>query len=356
MLRAAKLAALRAARSTGLYDIVRRSRWRGQRLLILCYHGISLADEHCWNPELYIRPDLFEQRLLAIRAQGCNVLPLDDAVQRLYRGALPSQSVCLTFDDGFHDFRSVAYPLLQKYEMPATVYLTTFYSGYHRPVFDLMSAYLLWKGRRRILNSWFPGIEGRSFALAEPVSRLNLAGRIRRHANENGLSADGKDELLRRLATHLDIDYEALLASRILQIMGGDEVGDLDPGLVQVELHTHRHRVPLDQVLFRREVSQNRDYIRQVTCGRADPAHFCYPSGVVSPMFHPWLRELGIRSATTCHPGLASCADDPLMLPRFLDASGVSTNEFEGWLTGLASKLPKRRLAHPRPTTSGILV
>ena len=46
MLRAAKLAALRAARRMGAYALLRGSQWRAQRLLILCYHGISLADEH----------------------------------------------------------------------------------------------------------------------------------------------------------------------------------------------------------------------------------------------------------------------------------------------------------------------
>ena len=75
MLRAAKLAALRAARRMGAYALLRGSQWRAQRLLILCYHGISLADEHCWNPELYISGNLFEQRLMAIREQGYNVLP-----------------------------------------------------------------------------------------------------------------------------------------------------------------------------------------------------------------------------------------------------------------------------------------
>ena len=105
------------------------------------------------DPELYIPANLFEQRLIAIRQQGYNVLPLDDALRRLHAGELPPQSICLTFDDGFHDFRAVAYPLLQEYGMPATVYLTSFYSEYRRPVFDLMCGYLLWKARDCTLDT-----------------------------------------------------------------------------------------------------------------------------------------------------------------------------------------------------------
>lgn len=355
MLKAVKLTALRAARRMGFYAIARKSRWRGQRLLILCYHGISLADEHCWNPELYIPGDLLERRLVTIRKQGYTVLPLDEALQRLYTDALPPQSICLTFDDGFHDFAAAAYPLLQKYSMPATVYLTTFYSGYHRPIFDLMCSYLLWKARARTLEAGLFSTDGGAVALAERSSRQRLSGILVRLANKNNYCAEQRDEFLRRLATHLEINYDALLASRILQIMRASELADLDPGLVQVELHTHRHRVPLDIALFRREIHQNRNYIRDATFGRMDPCHFCYPSGVSSPIFLPWLRELGIRSATTCRPGLASRADDPLLLPRFLDTSGVSNDEFDSWLTGLASRLPRRRLIYPEPTPSGIL-
>ena len=356
MLKGAKLTALWAARSVGGCAALRGSRWRRERLLILCYHGISLADEHCWNPELFIPGHLFEERLAAISEQGYNALPLNDALNRLYAGELPPQSLCLTFDDGFHDFAAVAYPLLKKYGIPATVYLTSFYSMYRRPVFDLMCSYLLWRARGRTLDMARLRIAGRSVALAQRGVRQDVTADICRFANESGYSADDKDELLCRLASELGVDYHALVASRILQIMSADDLADLDPMLVQIELHTHRHRVPLDKALFQREIRQNRDYIGHATQRPMVSAHFCYPSGVTSPIFLPWLRELGIRSGTTCRPGLASLADEPLMLPRFLDMCGVSSYEFDGWLSGLASKMPRRRLTDPEPTASGILV
>ena len=71
-------------------------------------------------------------------------------------------------------------------------------------------------------------------------------------------------------------------------------------------------------------------------------AHFCYPSGVLNPAFPPWLREAGIASATTCELGLASPSSDPLLLPRLIDVSGLSPLEFEGWVTGISSLLPRR--------------
>ena len=50
----------------------------------------------------------------AAQARGCTVLPLDDAVRRLYADDLPPRSVVLTFDDGYVDFERQAYPLLRR--------------------------------------------------------------------------------------------------------------------------------------------------------------------------------------------------------------------------------------------------
>jgi peptidoglycan/xylan/chitin deacetylase (PgdA/CDA1 family) len=351
----AKVATLRIARQLGLSTIIQTSKWRSQRLLILCYHGVSLNDEHCWSPELYLPRTLFERRLLAIRNGGYNFLPLNEALRRLYSGDLPPRSVCMTFDDGFHDFRAVAYPLLQTYDIPATVYLTSFYSSYQRPIFDLMCSYLLWKGRDQVLDSARVGLHRGCIPLAERSGRQRLVAELRENAHKMEYSAQQKDELLKALAHSLNVDYEALITSGILRIMSAPELADLDPNLVQIELHSHRHRVPLDKNLFRREILENRAYIKNVTKGRTNPTQFCYPSGVTCPTFLPWLRELGITSATTCRLGLASRNDDPLMLHRFLDSSNVSMLEFDGWLMGLASRIPRRRLIYSAPTQNGIL-
>jgi hypothetical protein len=48
-------------------------------------------------------------------------------------------------------------------------------------------------------------------------------------------------------------------------------------------------------------------------------------------------------------------SDDPLMLPRVLDTCQTSPVEFEGWLTGIASTLPRRAVATPTPGENGIL-
>src|SRR5271166_1102193 len=147
MRRSWKLAALRQLRAAGVFSVAARLR-RRNTLLILCYHGISLADEHEWEGGLYITPALFRHRLEVLRNLNTNVLPLGEGLERLQAGTLPPRSVVLTFDDGFYDFHRHAVPLLREFGFPCTIYLTTYYCDYKLPIFNLMASYLLWKSGR----------------------------------------------------------------------------------------------------------------------------------------------------------------------------------------------------------------
>lgn len=341
MLKKLKRATLSSLKTSGIFSVVKNSRWRSQRLLILAYHGISLDDEHEWDASLYMKAECFRQRMQLIKESDCTVLPLSDALKRLYAGELPDRCVALTFDDGNYDFYKEAHPILQEFDFPVTVYLTTFYSHYNKPVFDVIASYLLWKGRRAHLD--FKGINGQELKvdLSDDGARAAALDELRKHALENKLSAEEKDALMASVAEQLKIDYDAVLAKRLLHVLSPDEVKTLAAGGVDIQLHTHRHRTPKDRSLFLREIEDNRNNIEAMT--GASASHFCYPSGVYDEAFLPWLEEAGVVSATTCDAGFASRQSHPLLLPRLLDASALSDIEFEGWLTGVAAALPRRQ-------------
>jgi peptidoglycan/xylan/chitin deacetylase (PgdA/CDA1 family) len=319
------------------------SRWRQNHLLILCYHGVSLLDEHEWHPQLYLQPDYFEGRLDIILDLGYTVLPLQEGVTRLYAGTLPKKSVVVTFDDGTVDFYRCIYPALQKRSMPATLYLTTYYAQHRYPVFDMMLSYLLWRGRGQSVSA-LPLQSGQE-AVVIPMDRYGRDSQhlqIRQYCNLVQWSTLKKNELLQQLAGEIGVDFAALLDERLLQIMSPDEIAALDPALVDLQLHTHRHRTPHDRALFIQEIDDNRRAIREIL-GRDKPLnHFCYPSGEHVAEFLPWLREAGIDSATTTDLGLAGRRSDPFLLPRLTETMTLSPVHFAAWLSGLAAFLPKR--------------
>lgn len=343
MLKKIKLAVLHGSKALGVFALAAESRWRRERLLILAYHGISIEDEHQWNPGLFMTQEQFASRLEILKRARCRVLPLGEALERLERGDLPPKSVALTFDDGFHDFYRMAWPVLRAYAFPVTLYLTTYYSFYNRPVFDVVCSYLLWKAReeQQLDGAEFTGEAG-LLDLSNESARADVMRRIWSFVNREKLSAEEKDALAARLAQSLKVDYERILDQRLLHLLNPAEVCELAAQGADIQLHTHRHRTPPDRALFLRELADNRRAIEELT--RKEAAHFCYPSGVTDPQFFPWLEETRVLSATTCEPGYATRGSHKFLLPRLLDSTPLPAIEFESWLTGLASALPQRHV------------
>lgn len=342
MLRTIRRAALQLLQNFGVSRVLADSNWRKNRLLILCYHGISRNDEHLWRPKLYMQPEVFRQRLDLLKRNGCSVLPLGKALRCLQTGELPPKSVVITFDDGGYDFYAAAFPLIDAFQFPVTVYQTTYYSDYQRPIFNLVCSYILWKRRDRILQ------DGKELGLAGPLDLRTEAGRnqivrtLVLSANENNLTGVEKNELAARLARLLDVSYDEIVANRMFQLMSPSEQSQLAAAGVDFQLHTHRHRTPINEELFRKEIQDNR---RALGPMGEKAVHFCYPSGVYRPEFLAWLQMDHVVSATTCDPGLASKSSNLLLLPRLVDTSARSAIEFEAWLSGMAFLLAVRKTA-----------
>jgi peptidoglycan/xylan/chitin deacetylase (PgdA/CDA1 family) len=332
-----------AAERSGLMDRVAASRWRRRRLMILCYHGISMADEHDWDPELYMSPETFRGRLRYLREHGYRILPLAEALEMLERDELPERSVALTFDDGAMNFIRSAIPALVEYDAPAMLYLTTYYVDRRLPVFDTSLSYLLWKGRfgnpslAELIGSAEP------LQIASLSQRRQTAARVREFAAVAGIGAVEKQALLERIAERTHVDLSDLDRDQRLYIMDAESVRALPPALVDVQLHTHRHRTPLDESAFGREITDNRRRIQELLPAGRALTHFCYPSGVYHGAFLPWLRSGGVSYATTCIPDIVTRESPPLLLPRFVDTEGHSLATFAAWVSGLAALLPRRR-------------
>jgi len=343
MLKTLKQTTLRGLKIARVLKLLENSNWRKGKLLILAYHGISMDDEHLWDPTLFMTPTNFRARMRVLKDSSCTVLPLEEAIKRLYANDLPHRAVALTFDDGLYDFLKCAYPILSEFNFPATLYLTTFYSYYNRPVFDVACSYLLWKGRDRTLDPGALTGTGLKLALNRPNNRALALNGLQTFVQQKKFSAEEKDAFASNLAERLGVNYEEICSKRILNLLNPDEVKRLAADGVNFQLHTHRHRTPLDRSLFQREIDENRKSIREMTGLNSE--HFCYPSGVYHTDFLPWLAKLGVDSATTCDPGLASTTSNRMLLPRLVDTSVISPIEFEGWLTGAAALLPHRTRA-----------
>jgi peptidoglycan/xylan/chitin deacetylase (PgdA/CDA1 family) len=102
-----------------------RSRFAGGAL-ILGYHRVAEARH---DPDrMCVSPRHFAEQLEVVR--GCaRPVSLAQLVSYLADGRLPPRLVAFTFDDGYADNLSHAWPLLERFEVPATLFVATGYIG-----------------------------------------------------------------------------------------------------------------------------------------------------------------------------------------------------------------------------------
>jgi peptidoglycan/xylan/chitin deacetylase (PgdA/CDA1 family) len=122
------------------------ARWR-RSLLVLAYHRV-LPLEHGdasypFDPDLIsATPAQFEWQMEYLR-RNFNPVSLQDVVAHLDDAApLPEAAVAVTFDDGFSDTYSHAFPVLVRHRIPATVFVTTGYIDSGEPFWFEIAAYL----------------------------------------------------------------------------------------------------------------------------------------------------------------------------------------------------------------------
>lgn len=100
----------------------------GGRLCILMYHYIRdhVPAHDQLGRNLSVAPADFAQQMQLLVERGYTVLTLDDLLQARADGRpLPPRAVALTFDDGYSDFYTAAWPVLRRYHLRATVYVIT---------------------------------------------------------------------------------------------------------------------------------------------------------------------------------------------------------------------------------------
>lgn len=311
---------------SGVFWLIKKRSRRALR--ILCYHGISLDDEHEFRHKLFMDEKLFTHRMERLVRLGYPLLSLEDAVRGLASGTLPGNAVVVTFDDGWTGTFTKAVPILQKLNIPMTVYVTTYYADRKIPVLNMLVQYIFWKSSHDRID----------FAKLGLAGIYDLGGEacdyFMNHLEQN-FPVQDRLGLCRDLAVCLEVDLEAILERGIMLLASEDMIRE-NAGLdgIDIELHTHRHVFPVTSFeACQTEIEENRKLLESWT--GQNTGHFCYPSGYYEDHQINWLKKMAVRSATTVKSGLNYPGSDLYQLDRFLDGQDVSDIEFEAELAGV---------------------
>jgi heparosan-N-sulfate-glucuronate 5-epimerase len=98
---------------------------RGE-VLVLCYHGIS----DTWPADLAVRREAFEQQIRQLKQRGFKGVTFTEAVG--WQGG--GKVAAITFDDGYRSVVEHGLPILDYFDMPATLFVPTDYMGRDEPM------------------------------------------------------------------------------------------------------------------------------------------------------------------------------------------------------------------------------
>ena len=348
MYRRFKTTIYQICKSLGLFSLARRL--TAGELRILCYHGISIEDEHLYMPGLFMRPDTIRARLAILTQNRYPVLPLNEALERLWAGNLPRCAVVITYDDGFYGNYRYGLELYGEYPLPTTIYVTTYYVQHQSPIFRHVVQYMFWKTNcSKLLLDELPGCDDGVLDLADSERARRAMWALILKAESDYGEAE-RIELSCRLGFRLGVDYDELVRTRRLSLMTPEEVRTLAKTGIDIQLHTHRHQFLPDKDNVTREIEDNRSILEPLTEKPCN--HLCYPSGVFAQQQWPWLEGLGIVSATTCEPGLNNDQTERFGLRRFLDMESITNLEFEAEVSGFAELLRRLFMRNVRTSVS----
>jgi peptidoglycan/xylan/chitin deacetylase (PgdA/CDA1 family) len=268
------------------------TRANARRTKILLYHAI--VDRDRYDPasdpaDQCIPVDAFDAQMRYL-SLTCDVISLDDYLHR--RGAAGKRpSVVLTFDDGFLNNATIAYPVLKHYRMKATIFIaTSFVSGEETP--------------------WFLGVD-----------------RDRKQSMMKGSYREFKKQLAVPGGTVPD--------TALFDPMNWDQVAELsrDPDIT-IGSHCKRHH-PLTIVpdtMLVDEIKGSKEIIEKRLGRRID--YLSYPHGIYDERAVRIAGQSGYRAALTTKSGFNGSRSDRFRLKRNNVGHGGDLDIFSCVLSG----------------------
>ena len=303
------------------------------RAVILLYHRVvDLAVDPF---RLSVSPSHFAEHLEAIRSCG-QPMRLHDLVAAVRRGTIPERAVAVTFDDGYADNLFNAKPLLERYDIPATVFVASGYLGGRREFWGDEIERLVLTSTNLPTQLHLKTDDGTfEWILAEPPlgeSAANGKTPFGKHKSISGFGSqqdlfkaiylwlyhkrpEKRDSILNQLrewsgtGTLCRPTHRPLSSAELVELAEG--------GLVEIGAHTVTHPVlsaiPTGEQA--EEIRRCKIHLERILARRV--ASFAYPHGRYNAKTVKCVREAGYDYGCAVSPDPVVRRTDPFQMPRY---------------------------------------
>jgi peptidoglycan/xylan/chitin deacetylase (PgdA/CDA1 family) len=286
--------------------------------IILLYHRIVDDNSRYLNKGAAVHHPLKDfKREIAYFKRNFQILSMDEVVSRIKSGrGFKRPSIAITFDDGYLDNYTLAYPVLKKHRVPATIYLTTGLVGTSGGIWTEQIGLAFLETRKDHFN--FPALLGDKTI---PIKTKEEKEQANSEVSEAlKLRPDNeRRELIQELFEKLEVSEKSgHFGERMM--LNWDEVQEMRKDGVIIGSHSHTHpilsQMPIekakDEILNSKKVVE-----KNVEVG---VKHFSFPNGReedFSDELRDYCRKIGFESVCSVVYGPYDPAKkDPFALKR----------------------------------------
>jgi len=298
------------------------------KILIIAYHGVS-ENSYEKLPWTHIPVDIFEEQICFFK-KYYQVISLKAIIECIRnKKMLPDRSVAVTFDDGYKNNYKVAMPILKKYEVPATIFLTTGYIGRQKYLpMDRAFLTLFFATNRDPLKLPGSDLQPLHFDCYDAIieSYNSLVAFLKKFSTKK------QEEYLELLNRQLlPVEYQA--NSQIMDdflLMDWEDVFESSSScLIDYGAHTVSHEIlsNLSETDAEKEILQSKNGIEDKVKDIVNL--FAYPNGTLSDFSDEHIQLLkkhGFYGAVSTMSRLNSLTEDPFYLARMCIGSDISSD------------------------------
>jgi peptidoglycan/xylan/chitin deacetylase (PgdA/CDA1 family) len=252
------------------------------------------------NRHLEVTPEFLRDMLIHLRSRGIDIISMDEVRRRLIERDFSRRFASFTLDDGYRDNRDFALPVMQEFDAPLTLYVTSdFADG---------SGRLWWIALEMAIaraSSIEMTIGGMLCRLDTVTSAAKQAAFDRLHETLRGLPEHALRHEMTALRARHGVD-DATICRNLC--MSWDELKPFAAHpLVTIGSHTvsHCNLAAEDEESARRELTASRARIEDVL--QRPVVHLAYPYGdraAAGPREFASAGAAGYRTAVTTRPGM----------------------------------------------------
>jgi len=291
--------------ATGVFEIARRV--NGRRPLILTYHRFS--DD---GREDTLPVETFREQLEYL-TRRYRLVGLSEIARQLQTGRSPEPGLAaITIDDGYSDAFDLAFPLLEEFAVPATLFVATDFVDGKGWLWTDLTRYLFLASD---VENFETEIDGRIIRidLRNRQSRLRAASLLNESLKK--MFDTGRRETIDRISTALETPIPPV-PSPEYSAVDWHQVRRMEAAGIEIGSHTVTHPIltRIDERQLMDELVRSRRRIED-ELGRPIGL-FCYPNGDYDLKVRDQVERAGYTAAVTCDTGLNPAGQDPLALKR----------------------------------------